>query len=699
MRASALNRIGQPPAIEGVGVYGVGPQAQAYAPTPRMVLAAFVGFLRRNSIWIVVASALAAGFAFLGLMLVLNKYSATATIIVDPRIPNVTQGASVLPHIGSDVLAVESLVQVTKSSGFLAALVHKLDLARDDDPVARETAIEKLGAALTVSRRGTTYVLEATASDRSPEQSARIANAAAEAIIQDQRALHAGADDQTVGDIARRLDEVRSRVAADEQAAADMRAELKIADVGQGSTLLQRRLFELNQQYVLASTKVEQARARYEQVRNLRVESGDNLAGAPVSVTLASLKTQRAALMRQAADQATTLGPRHPSLIAIQAQIAEANRQIATELGRMQNGLHADLLEAEQQEKAQKRQLQDAQQDSDTLGPRLVKLDELERNAKAERTVLEQLLTRQRELVGERNLEPSDIHFVSRAEPATHLKPTTPVRAALAGVIGLLCGLVSAFFRETMSPADRKAPDPSETFAGLAVVGRSPLISKATASARGSVDLAPWLSSLRSVLTARRRGRAGQVVLIAAAHEGAGCSTVAAGLAASLAGEGARVLLIEAHRPHSPSRSEEPGLLEVLQSGEDLGGVLVESDGVRYTRLPFGGAFLSRKASIEELFRGVTVLPLLVLCRRWFEFVVIDGPPALEVSYSHALARLANVSVFVVESDKTSISEANEALERLGAQNAMVFMNKCEEVSLRGRDPSPAGRAEKAHRG
>ena len=657
---------------------------------PRVSLSLVLGFARRHLVWIVVVSGLIAVAVFFATYLVFNKYQATATIIIDPRSPNVTQGAGVLSNIGGDAIAIESIVQVTKSNAFLGALAQRLKLYPEGDTTAREAAIEALGKSLNIGRRGTTYVIDATASDRSAEQSAKIANAAAQAIIDDQRSLRSGADDETVADIGRRLSEVQSRVARAEQAAADLKAELKVTEVGQGATLLERRVFELNQQHVLASAKAAEARARYEQLRRAKDFAGDNLDLAPQSAVLNNLKTQKAALLRQSVDQSTTLGPRHPSVLALNAQLAEINKQIAAEIARMQGAVHNDLLEAEQRESLLVRQLNEAQQESEALGPKLVKLDQLDREAKAERSVYEQLLTRQRELAGTKNLQPSDIHFVSPATPPTRLKPTLPARLGLALALGLLGGLATALLRETLKSAGPKSADASGTFAGLEVLGTSPLVRDRTRS--GAVDLGPWLKPLASLVTSARRRPSAHVTLVTSPLGGAGRSSVAAGLAGLLAEDGARVLLVEAGGSPSAEDADGPGLLDVLKSGEDLGGALVESDEAAYTLLPLGGETLSRRDSAGDLMRGVTMRALLKLCRRRYDFVVIDGPAVLEADHTPALARLADLSVLVARADKTGAAEAGEALEDLAAENVVAFMNKSDAEPRRARAASAAAR-------
>ena len=646
-----------------VGVLDLWQEGEAVRLSPSAAL----GFMNRHRIWIAVASLAAAGAVFAATFVVFDKQAATATIVVDPRSANVAPGAGVLPNIGGDPIAIESIVQVTKSSTFLARVAQRLKLYAEGDVLARETVAEALGRKLTVARRGATYVIDVTASDASGAESARIANAAAQVVIDDQIAILSGVDEKITGELEQRLNEVQMRLSHAERAVADKKAELNITDVGQGTTLLERRVFELNQQRVLASAKAGEARARYEQLRRVRAEALETLDRGSQSPVLSALRVQRAALKRQAAEQATMLGPKHPALIAVTAQIGETDREIAGELARMQTQARTDMLEAEQQEGALAQQLKSAQQESDRLGPDLVRLRELERSAAAERTVYDQLLTRQKELTGTKDLKPSDIRLVSPATPPTRLKPPIPVRVALAGALGLLFGVGSALVRANWGGSQpSEAP---ETLAPAFVDRREP--------ERGTVDPLSRPDDLLAAVTSKTRGRAVRAVLVCPSHRGAGARDVACDLARKLARKDALVLLIEAGRPQIRRPGQSIGLVDVLSEDEPLREAVIPGTDDGFAFLPFGGTYLGAGVSASALMRGPRLGRLLADCREAFDYVVIEGPAPRDAAYADALGRFADLAV-IVASPGASESEVEATRESLDAREAIVFLDESE---------------------
>lgn len=660
-------------------------------------------FLRRNLARMAAVAALVAAIAFLFALFIFNKYSSTAVLMVDPRSAKVTETGGVLANIGADAIAIESLVQVTRSEGFLGSLVDQLHLTQDryfagrgpTEALKRLATIEKLGAKLSVARRGTTYVIDVTATAPSPGQAASIANAAAQKILDDQTNFRTGVSAATAEEIQNRLAELRGRVNRAEQAAAALKARLKVTEAGQGNTLLERRVFELNQQFVIASAQTAEARARYELLRKAGASAGENLPLATQSTVLSALRAEYARLSRQSADQATVLGPRHPEVASLRAQLRDVRRQINGEINRMTASARAAYLEAEQREAALSTQLRSAQAESGALGPELVKLGELDREAKAERSVYEQLLNRQRELAQVKDLDPSDIRVVSPALPPSRTSPPPLALATASAVLGLMSGIAYALVREWREDTLKTASQ-VETLGDVEVMGFIPLARPATRDkdVETAIDLSPWLADLCAELGLEAADEEGLALLVASTRRGEGRTTVASNLAAYLAQGGDRVLLVEADR-RADGAKPGFGLLDILESGKDLESAFVEPKGASYTLLPFGGKTLSHPSAAGALMSGLNMRATLKLARQWFDIVVIDGPPALETPHARLLAAQADRTVFLIEWGKTSAADAAAALGRLDLRKAAVLYNKTNVKRLRLYDPPQSRLMEK----
>jgi uncharacterized protein involved in exopolysaccharide biosynthesis len=668
-------------------------------PTPVDVLSRAVLFLRRNLLRIALVALTAATLLFLLWSLFFIQYSATALIEIGPltnELP-VNSGAPALNSPDSN--AIDSLELVAKSDAFLGALIDRLDLAHSDafagasgdEATARAALIDKLRARLNVARRGTTYVVDFTAKSPSATTSAAIANAAAQKIIDDQDDLHSETSAKTAQDIENHLAELRESVTRAEGAAADLKASLNVTEAGQNSTLLEQRVFELNQQSVLAAARTAETRARFEQMRKAATDARGDLAPSLQSPVLNNLRSEYAQLSRQYADLGAVLGDRHPQVVGLSAQLADARRQIDAELARTLATARTELLEAEQREAALSRQLKDAQKESGDLGPKMVKLDELDREAKAERSIYERLLNQQRELAQTKNFGLRNIHFVSPAAPPTKAQPGTMARAGIAAGLGLLCGLALAFIRESMSTA-LTSPRQAEQQTGVEVVGLAPRLASAKSAERLRPDLIPWLADLCALMAPSDGADKACVALISSAFRGAGRSTVATSCARYLRANGARVLLIDADRPPADDKDLQLGLLDVLKHGYDLRIALRRDTSESYSLLAFGGSDVEKGVSVSALMSGAPLRALIRLCRQRFDVVIIDGPPALQAEHARLLARCSDLAVIVAEWGKANPSEVTETVDRLGLNEAVLFFNKVDVAQLRLIDPLQARR-------
>ncbi|KAF2992262.1 putative tyrosine-protein kinase in cps region [Methylocystis sp. MJC1] len=653
-------------------------------------------FLRRNFLRILTAAAVAAAAMFGASLFIFKKYTATAVVMIDPRSARVTKSGGVISNIGGDAIAIESLVQVAKGEGFLSELVDRLDLTKDPYfggkgdtlDAKRLSTVEKLASKLTIARRGTTYVIDVTATTNSAEESARLANAAAKQLVADQNELRTGANSTTAQEIEARLAELRGRVNRAEEAAAQLKARLKVTDAGEGNTLLERRIAELNQQLVLAGAGAAEARARFEILRKAGANAGESLPQSLQSSLLATLRGDYARLSGQLADQATVLGPRHPEVLRLNAQIADLRRQITAEFTRMVASAKTAFLEAQEREADLSRQMKAAQTESGELGPQMVKLGELEREAKAERDVYEELLNRQRELSQVKGLEPSDIRIVSPATPPTKTSPSRILLAIASAVLGLIAGLAYAIAREWRQTTLRTTSQ-AERLGGAEVLGFLPRLAPSETKDRSDdtlPNLTPWLAEICADITPEAGDGESVILLISSTRRGEGRSTIAANIAVYLSQGGDRVLLIEADKAEHGGNSGF-GLLDILDSGEDLRSALVDQASAGYTFLPYGGRTVGRRSSVGGLMSGMTLRATLNLARRWFDVIVIDGPPALEAPHARFLAAQADKTLFIVEWDKTSAEDADAALDRLDLNEVAVVYNKADAKRLRLYDP------------
>jgi capsular exopolysaccharide synthesis family protein len=262
-------------------------------------------------------------------------------------------------------------------------------------------------------------------------------------------------------------------------------------------------------------------------------------------------------------------------------------------------------------------------------------------------------------------------------------KPVAPRpfrNTVLAGILGLILGLIAAFLREHFD-RDLRTRDAVEKSFGVPVIGQVPSVHKGRrVLARhtfGPVDEA--LRALRANLQYLGVRRPLRTLLITSAGAEQGKTTLAANLAVVLAQSGASSVIIDGdlRRPALDRLFETErglGLTSVLVGAADLEDVLVElPDAV--TAGADSSARLSFLASgplppnPSELLSSTPMAKVLDRLGVLYDYVVIDSPPLLLVADALELARVVDGVILVVRRNETTTDEAREVrglVDRLG---------------------------------
>jgi succinoglycan biosynthesis transport protein ExoP len=268
--------------------------------------------------------------------------------------------------------------------------------------------------------------------------------------------------------------------------------------------------------------------------------------------------------------------------------------------------------------------------------------------------------------VGVKSLKLSEID--APAYPASAVFPRTKLTLLVAALLGLGLGLVAAVLRESLTTKVETAEDLAQT-AGVPVYAEIPPES-AILKMHSPEDLAR-LPRLRMVAEALRDLRTNLLftdegirsVLITSPDGSHGKTTVAFGLAATLARSGTRTLLVDADL----RRGRIAELLE-LPRGPGLMDVLLgETEDVVYSVEGDLQVLVAGRRSAdpgELLTNGFPTL--LARLEREYEAVIIDSTPVMPISDARIVARYADATILVVRSGHAPRRQLRAAIERLG---------------------------------
>lgn len=395
-----------------------------------------LSFLRENGRRILTLALALFALGVIALMVLPVRYAATALVVLDPRELRVTTEQDVLPGIGQDAAALQSQIEIAKSDGFLRPLIEQLKIAEDEDIAGGYTdmtrLLEKFRNRLEITRRGLTYVIAISFTSNRPERAAYYANAIAAAFVASQGRVRTEATDEAADWLKDRLKALNERLRASEDAVAAFRLEHKILNAGKDSTTQQLRVTDLNQQVSAARLRTEEAKARYEQVqRDLKA----NVEGPVKQDLLSMLRAQRSTLNDQIAQKKAVYGERHPDLAISYSQLADINRQIEVERKKNIDTAKSEYEAQLEQQNALEKQLKAVETQMLVDGQALVKLQELQRDADANRNIYEQFLSRFKTTNEQRQLQNSQTKIASPAIPP--LRSTRPPLALLLAALAI----------------------------------------------------------------------------------------------------------------------------------------------------------------------------------------------------------------------------------------------------------------------
>lgn len=420
---------------------------------------------------------------FVVLMFMPRLYESSASILVEPRSNIYFRSTSeqVPTSSGTDAGVVSSQIELIKSRDTLLNVIDKLDLrsvpefngaggggfspvaivsqllGRKAAPVSvDEIVLNTLYDRLTVIQERDSRLISVLVRSTSPQRAADVANAVASAHVARRVQLSLSDTAEASGWLADEIAKLRVSVTAAETAVANFKVNNDLFIGANNTSLADQRLSTIATQITTAQERKNTALSRAALIRGL-IEQGqpiDGVADVRESVVIQQLSQEKARLQGEKAQLSATLLSNHPTIRALTAQIAELNNQITLEGRRV-----ADALEAEAQIEADlevslQADLTRAKSSASTATQDTVTLDGLEREATAQRNLLEGYLQRYSEAVSrtESNSALPDVRVVSVAAPAVSpASPKTSLILLAVGIVALATQLGLIVFGELIS--------------------------------------------------------------------------------------------------------------------------------------------------------------------------------------------------------------------------------------------------------
>lgn len=643
------------------------------------------------------------------------QYRASTQLTLEVRTNQVVDLETVVSGVSKEAAALNTEIEIIRSRRLLGKLVDELDLMNDpefnsalrnpsmiaqaksalrravgmvtgaaekDEVAVSAEANEAASAARTNAQRNAiigalrsrvdasvqsnTYVFEISLTTGDRQKSARILNTLADLYLQEQIAVKFEATETAVAWLSQRVGELEQEFRAKEQALKAARDETDLISA-EALQALNLQAKDLRDRITDTRQRAQAAGAELARLESLG-ESGDR--AAIVAATNDPTLRQLASEIAAGDEEAAALFDKRFETIIGSARVT-----------------HERLLE---QSNALAESYQSLQQRIDAQSADLLRIQQMEREAEATRTLYETFLTRLKETTVQRGLQQADSRVLSDAIPGAKVAPRTSMILALSMVLGLMGGSGIVLGRQFLHNSFRTAEE-LEAATGLAVIGQIPempikvrrdligyLRDKPTSAAAEAVR------NLRTSLLLSNIDHPPKVIMSTSSLPDEGKTTQAVALAQNLAGLGKRVLLIEGdirRRTLSEYFKDVPkgGIVAAMSGDVPLNEVVFHDERLQ------ADVLMGEKSTVNaaDLFSSERFATFLERARDAYDFVIIDTPPVLVVPDARVIGQHVDAILFSVAWNKTHRGQVLAALREFESVNLRVA-----GVALAQIDPS-----------
>lgn len=695
------------------------------------------GSLARNWKRIVAVSLGVTAVAFMFASMATPHYRAETRILIENREsvyarPTTATSEADRPLLDSE--AVASQVEVISSNDILREVARKLKLASYDEFGARgetstlsnlliltglksdpsqasveDRVLRAMRERLNVYNVDRSRVIVVSFSSTDPKLAADVPNAIADAYLavqeQAKRLTTADATEWLEPEIA----DLRKRVREAEARVADYRAKADLLAGGQNNTVIaNQQLSEISSELVRVSAARSAAQARAKAIRDAlasgaSAESIPEVLNAPV---IQRLRERQAQISSDLADASTTLLENHPRIRSLNAQLAEVEQQIRSEARKVLASVESEASSMRARETELTGDLNRLKAAAAQAGGDEVELRALEREAAAERALLESYLTRYREAASraDRNYLPADARIFSRAtqpyEP--YFPKVLPITAAAfvgsALLLAIFTLLAELFSGRAMRPAPRVI-EPVEEIVMPAVRlanvegaadadGAEEVVEAVADNGPDPIEAIPAQRDELTIEEAADRlaeSNVSRAVFISPEGDEAAAASVL--VAREVSDAGLRVVFLDLTSTGTPSATmlesnRYPGITNLL-AAEAQFSEIIRADLYSDCHVISVGT-----AHMEKAMRAIDRLPIILASLETaYDLIIVECGPTDAESLSRVVTDTTEILVSVIEPEDEAIRETSLDLAESGYREVL----RVTPVGYR-QPPAPEGR-------
>ena len=697
-------------------------QQKAQVTSDAIDIGQLINILSRQRHVILAVMGLVFGFTLLAIFQIKPTYESAAQIMINAQQDRVVDVEAVMQGLPADQESVRSEIEILRSRKLAENVIQRLNLWQSwefnlalrpagpvraikefaagltstapDDPrlvneIQRQQVIDQFLKNLSVASVRNSRVIVIAFRSENPVLARNVTSTIVDTYLTLQLEDKYDATRRATSWLNERLEDLRKKVSESERAVEEYRAQAGLTR-GRDNTISAEQLSELNTQLIMARTERAEAESRLRQVQSQRgnLDSTSEVLQSPL---IQKLREQESDLKRRQADMEQRLGPRHPDMIKLQAEMKDLSRNIDAEVGRIITGLKNEVAVARSREAALSASLGGLENRQGQLGTAEVKLRELEREAEANRTLFQTFLTRFKQTSNQEDLQTADARIISRANlPTEAVFPKPKIMIPVSLLVGLGLGVMIALLMEYLDRGFRSM-EQVEQQTGVSPLGLVPELT----TLKDAANILPqdyilekptsvYAEAIRTVRTALlltdNFGASSRSVLVTSSMPSEGKTSFTLSLARLSAMSGQKIIIIDCdlRRPNvhrGLKLQNKVGMVDLLLGTHQLAEVL-QKDPRSNVDVVSTGRNVPNPA---DLLASENMRKLITHLKSQYDLVIIDSPPVLAVADARVLSQLVDKTVFLTRWAETARDVVQMAVRQLannGANLAGILLTR-----------------------
>jgi len=584
-------------------------------------------------------------------------YRATTTLIVEPDTPEIASLSGGAIPLDYSREFYETQFEIIRCNTVLGRTFDSAGLKGDSAFSGQKDPIEAFRNRVSVAPVPTSRLVRIGVDHRDRATAIRLADGVAATFIEYNIEHRQAASRNAFEWLTTQIGQLKAKVERSQKALLEYKTQEDAMSLEKRKLLLDDRLMSLSKDYndiVNRNVELETTLNEIGQIQK-RPELVESLPRILENTLIQNLKEQLSGLSVELAKVADKFKPRHPTVVALESQIAIVKGRLSAEVAKIYKSLEIEYQISKAKEKALAESLDRLKQDSAKIAGESIQYGVLQREAESDQQIYEVLLKRLAEAGIGGNVSGQNVRVIDKAtSESSPYKPRKGINLLVGVLAGLMTGVALAFATEHIDNSFKTEKDASSSL-GLPVLA---LVPKEKIGARLVEEPPPALKlayvSLKAGIALYQRDHQLKTLLVTSAVRSEGKTVSAASLALAFAAAGQKVLLIDADL-FGPrlgklfNTTAELGIVDYFARKIEIQSLVEHTAVPNLDLIPAG--LIPRNPS--EYFGSPKLTEIINGVREGYQIIIIDSPPlsaSLEVAL---LGSVVDGVLFIVKAKST----------------------------------------------